>query len=327
VGGDIRALFLFFLLAPAAFAQPLPALRAQATSLTASGLSSGGYMAIQLHVAHSASVSGAGALAAGPYACAQGSLWAAYWNCMRPKPWAPLPPSALLKTQTDALALSGKIDATKNLAGAPVWLFSGTQDRTVAPEVVKAAHAFYQAYGANSVRVADKPAGHGMPTHDAGRACETTESPFINDCSYDAAGALLSHLLGTLKSPSKSAEGRLLEFEQQPYGGEDIGLGRIGYVYVPRQCESASCRLHVAFHGCRQGAGEVGMRYVSEAGYNRWADTNALIVLYPQAIATWWRPFNPRGCWDWWGYTGPQYATRDGAQIRAVTAMLARLAQ
>jgi hypothetical protein len=35
---------------------------------------------------------------------------------------------------------------------------------------------------------------------------------------------------------------------------------------------------------------------------------------------------NPNGCWDWWGYTGPVYHTRNGAQIRAIQAMLARLA-
>jgi hypothetical protein len=38
-----------------------------------------------------------------------------------------------------------------------------------------------------------------------------------------------------------------------------------------------------------------------------------------------WYPFNPRGCWDWWGYTGAAYHTKDGAQIRAVWAMLERL--
>jgi hypothetical protein len=36
--------------------------------------------------------------------------------------------------------------------------------------------------------------------------------------------------------------------------------------------------------------------------------------------------FNPRGCWDWWGYTGPQYANKAGPQIRAVKAMVDRLA-
>jgi poly(3-hydroxybutyrate) depolymerase len=295
--------------------------------VTVSGLSSGGYMAIQLHVAHSATISGAGAIAGGPYYCAQGSVWTAYWNCMRPSAWAPLPPAHVLANLADVAAAGGRIDGTLSLRGAPVWLFSGTRDRTVAPEVVHAARAYYEIVGARTVLVADKPAGHGMPAHDAGRACETTESPFINDCGYDAAGELLKHLLGGLKPPSKSAEGRLLEFDQRPYGGHDIALADAGYVYVPNACQGGKCRVHVAFHGCRQGAGEVGLRYVSEAGYNRWADTNALIVLYPQAIARWWPLFNPRGCWDWWGYTGAMYATREGAQIRAVRAMLARLSQ
>jgi poly(3-hydroxybutyrate) depolymerase len=84
--------------------------------------------------------------------------------------------------------------------------------------------------------------------------------------------------------------------------------------------------VHVAFHGCRQGVDAVDERFVRDAGYNRWADTNRLIVLYPQAKAryVWWT-FNPRGCWDWWGYTGQNYATKEAAQIRAVLAMVERL--
>ena len=35
--------------------------------------------------------------------------------------------------------------------------------------------------------------------------------------------------------------------------------------------------------------------------------------------------WNPRGCWDWWGYSGAAYHTRDGAQVRAVMAMADRL--
>jgi poly(3-hydroxybutyrate) depolymerase len=67
---------------------------------------------------------------------------------------------------------------------------------------------------------------------------------------------------------------------------------------------------------------------VREAGYNRWAESNGLIVLYPQAIKRY-SPsvFNPRGCWDWWGYTGATYHTQAGPQIRAVKAMLDRLSE
>ena len=92
-------------------------------------------MAVQVHVAHSAMVKGAAAIAGGPYYCAMGSVWTAYFNCTTPGWWTPLPRAALLKSLTDGFAQSGRIDATTHLAGAPVWLFSGTNDHTVLPEV------------------------------------------------------------------------------------------------------------------------------------------------------------------------------------------------
>lgn len=61
------------------------------------------------------------------------------------------------------------------------------------------------------------------------------------------------------------------------------------------------------------------------AGFNEWAEANRLVVLYPQAKASRMAPLNPLGCWDWWGYTDEDYATRDGAQIKAVQAMVDRL--
>lgn len=277
-------------------------------------------MAVQMHVSHSARIKGAAALAAGPYYCAQGSLWAAYNNCMAPGAWTPLPSTQALAFQARSLAQLKRIDPISELAGAKVWLFSGTADRTVVPEVVTAAARFYESFKADVVFVRDRPAGHGMVTQSAGNACGATESPYLNDCDYDAAGALLRHLLGTLQAPG-SGDGRVVAFDQAPFGA---GLAETGYLYVPRACDAGGCRVHVAFHGCRQNAEAVGERFVREAGYNRWADTNRLVVLYPQARASVW-PFNPRGCWDWWGYSGPGYHTRQGAQIRAVMAMVERL--
>jgi len=64
---------------------------------------------------------------------------------------------------------------------------------------------------------------------------------------------------------------------------------------------------------------------VRGAGFNEWAETNGLVVLYPQSKSSRVAPMNPLGCWDWWGYTGEGYATRDGAQIKAVAAMVDRL--
>ena len=112
-------------------------------------------------------------------------------------------------------------------------------------------------------------------------------------------------------------------------------MGDSGFLYVPQACETGACRVHVALHGCRMSVEQIGERFVREAGYNRWADTNRLVVLYPQTTPRngagfrdwrWSFVFNPRGCWDWWGYTGPQYANKAGPQIRALKAMVDRLA-
>ena len=326
----MNALFASFMAFAVQAADPLPALHAARDGITVSGVSSGGYMAVQFHVAHSSVVSGAGVIAGGPYYCAQGSLFTAMLNCMQPGYWTPVPAAALLASEANALASAGRIDATRNLARSRAWLFTGRADRTIYPAVVEALRDFYATYKAEVVLIADKPAAHGMVTEHYGSACGVTAPPFIVDCDYDAAGELLKFLLGKLAPPAAQESGRLVRFEQDAYADGDakaIAMGSTGFVYVPQRCAAERCRVHVAFHGCEQGAAEAGDRFVREAGYNRWADTNALIVLYPQAIKRY-SPFvfNPRGCWDWWGYTGAVYHTKDGPQIRAVKAMVDRLA-
>jgi poly(3-hydroxybutyrate) depolymerase len=335
------AAFLFVLLlhGAAAAADRLPAYGAEVAAVTASGVSSGGYMAIQFQVAHSSRVTGVAALAAGPYYCAQGSAWTALYNCSVPNAWAGLPSIETLKTRAEAFARGGQIDPTTNLAATRVWLFSGTRDHTVERPVVEAAAKFYASFGAKNIPLQSRPAGHAMVTEYSGTPCGTTEPPFINDCDYDAAGIFLAHLLGILKPPSVKDGGQVVAFDQKALAGGDaygLSLADTGYAYVPEACRTGPCRVHVAFHGCRQSAEAVGERFIREAGYNRWADSNRLIVLYPQTQARyglgyeggrWSYVYNPKACWDWWGYTGDQYATKAAPQMRAVQAMLERLGQ
>jgi poly(3-hydroxybutyrate) depolymerase len=82
------------------------------------------------------------------------------------------------------------------------------------------------------------------------------------------------------------------------------------------------CRLHIAFHGCRQGVSRVGDDFIRDAGYNRWAATNRIVVLYPQVTAS---SSNPNGCWDFWGYSGVNYYAKQAPQMRAVKEMMDRL--
>lgn len=309
----------------------LPDLKADARNVTVSGFSSGGAMAVQFHVAHSAAVSGAGVIAGAPYYCARGSLWVANGECMS----GPVVASARDLAEVVRFGEESKtIDPAANLAKARVWLFHGKEDRTVSASVVQRLAEFYRYFGSSVAHVTDIPAGHAFVTAGSGGACSVTAPPFINDCDYDAAGELLRHLLGPLRAPARERTGRLAMFDQNAFAGGDakaIGLADAGYVYIPAGCTAQQCRTHVVFHGCRQNAEAVGDLFANAAGYNRWADTNGLIVLYPQTVALTGLAsgsvvFNPRACWDWWGYTGPQYHTSRGAQIRAVKAMVDRLA-
>jgi hypothetical protein len=88
--------------------------------------------------------------------------------------------------------------------------------------------------------------------------------------------------------------------------------------------EGANCRVHVALRGCAQDAGSIGKFFVEHAGYNSWADSNRIIVLYLQTEASPFLPFNPASCWDWWGYVtlDSSYVTKKGKQIAAIKAML-----
>jgi poly(3-hydroxybutyrate) depolymerase len=173
------------------------------------------------------------------------------------------------------------------------------------------------------------PAAHVFPTLAAGSACDVTEAPHLGACDYDAAGVLLAALYGNLDAPqSGTVAGRLERFDQRPFRevSGSAGLADTGFVFVPDDCadQASHCRLHVALHGCRQGAEFVEDAFVTLAGYNEWAAANSLVVLYPQVRSTL-SPLNPMGCWDWWGYDGDAYAFKAGTQIQALHAMIERL--
>lgn len=102
-------------------------------------------------------------------------------------------------------------------------------------------------------------------------------------------------------------------------------MAEAGYLYLPPDCAAgAACGVLVAFHGCQQNADKVGETFVRDAGFNRWADVHRVAVLYPQVRSSY-LPLNPKACWDWWGYTGEAYDTRDGAQLRWLAAALTAL--
>ncbi|MCL2644374.1 MAG: PHB depolymerase family esterase [Betaproteobacteria bacterium] len=306
--------------------EPLPALNADPQKLTVSGLSSGAFMAVQFHVAHSAQVHGAGVLAGGPYYCVGGSFLKSVLSCMSPGFFNPLPRPDKLREEVVKQAAAGQIDPPEGLRGSRVWLLSGGQDNTVKTDVVDVTYAFYSQWMPESAITYERlpDAGHAMIVPSARAACDVSGLPYINHCGdFDAPGRLLKHLLGELHPKAEMASGELFAFNQSDFTVQEASMANTAYVYIPTACRDGGCRIHVAFHGCLQNAATVKEVWIRQSGYNEWAEANNLLVLYPQTS----NAMNINGCWDWWGYTGSTYHTRAAPQIEAVWKMIERLTE
>lgn len=247
----------------------LPALGADLGACSVSGLSSGAFMAVQLHLAHAAMFVGAGIVAGGPYRCAESFPGAsaiaedafvqnALFICMNPLTSSVGPQPERLARMARQSARDGLIDPVEHLARQRLYIFTGSQDKVVSPLVVQATRRFYELLDVDprGLRfIDDVPAGHAI----------LSDHPEYNP----------------------------LETNTPPYGN----------------------------------------RYMTTTGYNEMADTNDLVILYPQVEGVDdGLTQNPEGCWDWWGYSSespqrPDYHTKQAVQIHAIHGMLQRLGE
>ncbi len=308
-------------------ASRLPKLTLDTSAVTVSGVSSGAYMASQLHIAHSDWVKGAGLIAGGPYYCAQNSLMTALAQCVNKRESAD--DLQQINQQLSQWQQQGKVAKLSHLSSSKVWLLHGSEDEKIHAAVTNDLVKQYQQWLPSTQLhyVDDKPFAHHFPTLNIGSDCRQSESPFLGLCQYDAAGKMLSFMLADINAPTGKATGNVYQVSQQVVADTAAaGLAKNGYVYVPKDCASGKqCQLHISFHGCNQNAEAVGRSYVDGVGLNRWADSNHLVVLYPQTTSSNINPFNPQGCWDWWGYTNQDYATNAGLQTKAVVSLVESL--
>lgn len=233
-----------------------------------------------------------------------------------------------LAAATLLFADSGVIDPLHNVMKQRVFLFSGAGDSVVKPGVVEKLAQYYAAIGIPKENIEinfDVPAEHSIVSDDYGNRCGTLAVPFINNCGFSVAGAILNSTYGTIEPPVEPLSDNLLSFSQDEYG-KAPGLASQGFVYVPSSCQSGKrCKLHIAFHGCQQEHERVGDAFVAHAGYNKYAESNDIIVLYPQSKASHLFPVNPNACFDWWGYSSVNYYNKSGPQMVAIKKMIESL--
>src|SRR5436190_5664125 len=215
----------------ASAADPLGRFPVDPAEVSVSGISSGAFMANQLHFAHSAGILGAGMIAGGLYGCAVDSVTEdgvsalasmAVGSCMS-VPTLLRPVDSYAQMTAD-LAAKGWIDPPGNLAHSRVYLFTGQADKVVSPKTVELGASLYHTLGVPASRIKfrdqDLPgagAGHSWVTKNFGSACNANAKPFINDCRYDQAEELLQTIYGPLQPPAAEPAGHIVGFDQTEF--------------------------------------------------------------------------------------------------------------
>ena len=290
--------------APAA-AQTLGPFNVPKDRVFIAGISSGGYMAVQMQVAYSGLFNGAAIYAGGPDYCAQDSLLLALTTCL-----ANVPPvnTASLVAVTQRWSQQGLIDPVSNLKGQPIYLWSGVLDTTVRQPLMDSLRDYYTALGADVFRYDNNfRAEHGWESPYGPLPCGTAASPYVITCSgydrngasytdegyaapYDSEQVWLTRLLGPLHPKNTGTlQGSIVPFDQNRFtpgaNAAAISMDQTGYAFVPQDCAAGRrCALVMALHGCLQSNTSVGMAFIQDAGLNQSADTNRFVVLYPQTI-------------------------------------------
>jgi len=297
------------------------------SDITTSGVSSGGYMAVQLHIAYSSIVNGSATFAAGPFYCAEGSVTFAENKCMDTSLGLPNVEGLVALTLSDEAF--GYIDSTHHLKDDRIYLFSGSGDSVVLPAVVHSLQTYYEHFIPTNNIVADYSvaAEHCWPTIGYGESCDTLSSPYMGKCGFDSAAKVLKTFYGekAINPPVPAVAANLMQFNQKTYWPNAFSsLADNGYIYVPKSCQQgAVCHLHIAFHGCLQTQNLIGTVFAQYTGLNEYAEANNVIVLYPYATTSSINPINPNGCWDWWGYTEPVfYGVKLGKQMQFIRSLM-----
>lgn len=172
-----------------------------------------------------------------------------------------------------------QIDAVGNLEARKIYLWTGSADTTVGPNVMNQLKAQLTGFAnqSNVNYVTTSGAIHTFPTDFDGsgdNSCTLSISPYISNCNYDGAGAVLQWMYGTLKARNTGTlTGSVVSFDQTgTYGA--AGMDTTGYLYVPAACQGSSasaCSVHVALHGCLQSHSSIQTKFIDNSGYNKWA--------------------------------------------------------
>lgn len=289
---------------------------ADSTKITISGVSSGGAMAIQYAIAHSATIAGVGAIAAPTWGCASGKFSQAINSCMCSTD--PINQSNI-NNNLQYLHGTNLIDAVDNSSITNAYIFHSKADKTVKAESADVNKNILLKFIKHDSSTEDRvyvethgTADHGIISPSGPNKCENQSDDhvqtYVRKCGeVDNAGKLLSLFYRKSINNAKRKENITLEnlwtFDQQllinevkkdsseigadgffifPYKTkrrENFDMAELGYIYVPDDCKAhnSQCGVHIALHGCKQNAKE----FAQTSGYANWADYYKVIMVFP----------------------------------------------
>ena len=322
---------IFPFLLPLITSYPLPELNISPKETAIGGFSAGGYMTVQMLVAYSTEFHRGIIFGGGPFYACQGD-WLNFWDiCVNYTDNALFPIEKLID-YTRGKEKEGKIDPLINMKDHRVYHFHGSADELVTSAIGTSLQIYLNNFltPKNYLYEGNIPSGHGIPTTNSGNTkCSTSDHPWRNQCNYDGANISLTHVFGELK-PKGDAVGEMRVFAQKEYmvgGGSPGGIGmhERGRIYIPRLCAKGDrCRLFVFLHGCEMNDEELGDVFYAQTGFNEYAETNNIVILYPQVTMLEGSDpqKNPLTCWDFLGYTGEDYALKGAPQMEVLRTMI-----
>lgn len=303
--------------------ESLKSYRVNLLETTVSGVSSGAYMAVQMQIAYSDLIAGAASFAGGAYGCSKGDIGQARLVCMSHPEKVNVPELIDASVKSEQ---SGEISPLQNLKNKKLFIFQSPKDSINKPassdKLIEFAEKLFLV---NHIEIENKvESAHGFPTLDQGQSCDLPVKPWILKCQYDGAGAAMRALGLNIQARGSAKPENLWPFSQLEFSVPESRMANQGWVYVPTDCQNHEpCRVHVALHGCQMSGEDIQNEFALKSGYNEWAEVNKIIVVYPQASKS--GNGNPYGCWDWFGLTGPHYATKLGPQMQALRKIIGRL--
>lgn len=241
----------------------------------------------------------------------------------------------LLASAAQRMARAGLIDDPKYLSRMRAYTYCGTEDQSHYGATVRA-RDFYALFKASVLFNFSIPSGHCWPVDSGtpvpcggGKILPGIMSAFpLQNCGYDGPGELLNHIYGQLKAPVAMKDANLRLFDQKPFNGNDtfdVGLGDAGLIYVPQACaDGRLCTLHVSMHGCEN---PFVLEYpeAKQLSFNRWAEANDMVVLWPHNVKHGNQSSEHHACWDGYAQT-PHYDTQRGPQMVAIASMIEAIA-